>query len=157
VITHAIEGFKLTVDRGPNWLFVRLRPNRRFAEDVPQVADELWSIASRHFIYRIVLELEELDRMPPALVEQLVILQERLLQCDGSLRICGLSDECVAKLRGSQLDVALPNYATRQEAVLGGDALAMHEKLTQVLASSAGDEQMQVVSSFAARHTPSRQ
>ena len=60
VVTHAIEGFKLTVDRGPNWLFVKLRPKRHFADDVPQIADELWSIASRHFIYRLVLELEEL-------------------------------------------------------------------------------------------------
>ena len=67
MVTHAIEGFKLSVDRGPNWLFVRLRPKQRFAEDLPLIADELWSIASRHFIYRVVLELEELDRLPSAL------------------------------------------------------------------------------------------
>ena len=142
MITHAIEGFKLSVDRGPNWLFVKLRPKRRFAEDVPQIADELWSIASRHFIYRVVLELDELDRMPSELIEQLVILQERLMQCDGSLRICGLSSDCVERLCDSQLDVALPNFATRQEAVLGGDASALHEKLKQVWSDSTSSDEM---------------
>ena len=39
MVTHAIEGFKLTVDRGPNWLFIQLRPNKNFAADVMQVAD----------------------------------------------------------------------------------------------------------------------
>ena len=90
MVTHVIEGFKLSVDRGPNWLFVKLRPKRRFAADCAQIADELWSIASRHFIYRVVLELEEFDQLPAELIEQLVILQERLMQCGGSLRICGL-------------------------------------------------------------------
>jgi len=156
VVTHAIEGFKLSVDRGPNWLFVKLRPKRRFAQDVPQIADELWSIASRHFIYRLVLELEELHGMPPEMIEQLAMLQERLMHCGGALRICGLSAECVEKLCDSQLDVALPNYATRQEAVLGGDASALHEKLKQVLSGSASDEEMQVAAAFA-RQAPSLQ
>ena len=149
MVTHAIEGFKLSVDRGPNWLFVKLRPKRRFAQDVSQIADELWSIASRHFIYRVVLELEELDRLPAELTEQLVILQERLMHCGGSLRICGLPADCVEKLCDSQLDVALPNYATRQEAVLGGDAVALREKLKQALCDSASDDDMQSAADFA--------
>jgi hypothetical protein len=149
VVTHAIEGFKLTVDRGPNWLFVKLRPKRRFAQDVAQIADELWSIASRHFTYRLVLELEELDQMPVDLIEQLVILQERLLHSDGSLRICGLPTNCVEKLRSSRLESALPIYATRQAAVLGGDASALHEKLKQILSESASDDNLQSAAAFA--------
>jgi len=154
MVTHGIEGFKLSVDRGPNWLFVKLRPKRRFAEDVSQIADELWSIASRHFIYRVVLELEELDEMPAELTEQLVILQERLMQCGGSLRICGLPADCVAALSDSHLDVALPNFATRQDAVLGDDAAALREKLKQALCDSASDDDMQVATDFAL-HAPS--
>jgi len=153
MVTHVIEGFKLSVDRGPNWLLVKLRPKRRFAQDVPQVADELWSIATRHFIYRVVLELDELDRMPAELTEQLVILQERLMQCGGSLRICGLPAECVEKLHDRHLDVALPNFATRQEAVLGGDAAALREKLRQALSESASDDDMQFAATFA-RQSP---
>jgi hypothetical protein len=154
MVTHVIEGFKLSVDRGPNWLFVKLRPKRRFSQDVRQIADELWSIASRHFIYRVVLELEELDRMPAELTEQLVILQERLMNCDGSLRICGLPAECVEELSDSHLDIALPNFATRQEAVLGGDAAALHEKLKQTLSDSMSDDDMQIATDFAL-HAPS--
>ena len=142
MVVHAIDGLKLSVDRGPNWLFVKLRPKRHFADEVPQIADNLWSIASRHFIYRLVLELEELDLMPPDMIEQLVMLQERLAQCGGALRICGLSTECDDAMRDSQLDAALPNYATRQAAVLGGDAIALRETLKEVLASSATDEEM---------------
>jgi hypothetical protein len=156
VVTHAIEGFKLTVDRGPNWLFVKLRPKRRFADDVSQVADELWSIATRHFTYRLVLELEELNQMPAELIEQLVILQERLLHSDGSLRICGLPANCVEKLRSSQLESALPIYASRQAAVLGGDASALHEKLKQILAESVGVDNLQSAAAFA-KQLPSLQ
>ncbi len=156
MVTHAIEGFKLVVDRGPNWLFVKLQPQRHFAQDIVQIADELWSIASRHFTYRVVLELEELRQMPADLVDQLVILQERLAQCDGSLRVCGLSEECARKLSGTHVEATLSNYATRQEAVLGGDAAALHEKLTELLSSSAGVDQMQAAANFA-RYEPSMQ
>lgn len=156
VVTHAIEGFKLTVDRGPNWLFIKLRPNKNFAADVMQVADELYAIATRHFTYRIVLELEELRQMPADLVDQLVILQERLHQSDGSLRICGLSADCAKKLREVHLDAALPNYATRQAALLGGDASSLHETLRAVLAdTSVCDDQLQITAAMA-RQTPSR-
>jgi hypothetical protein len=153
VVTHALEGFKLSVDRGPNWLFIKLRPKRNFAEDVAQVADALWSIGSRHFIYRLVLELDELRQLPAGLVDQLVILQERLIQCGGSLRICGLSADCAQSLCDSQLDAALLNYATRQAAVLGDEAIALHEKLKQILADSASDDEMQAAVDFA-RHAP---
>lgn len=154
MVTHALEGFKLSVDRGPNWLFIKLRPKRNFAEDVPHVADELWSIAARHFTYRMVLELDELRQMPVELVDQLTILQERLAQCDGSLRICGLTADCARPLSESLFDA--PIYATRQEAVLGGDAVALHEKLKEMLSSSASDDQMQAAAALA-RYQPSLQ
>lgn len=156
MVTHALEGFKLTVDRGPNWLFVNLRPKRRFADDIAHIADELWSIASRHFTYRIVLELEELREIPPAMVDQLVVLQERLAHCDGSLRICGMSVGPIRNLCEGDFETALPVYGSRQEAVLGGDAVALHEKLKEMLASAASDEQMQSTAALA-RFQPSLQ
>ena len=154
VVVHVIDGFKLSVDRGPNWLFVKLRPKRRFTDDITQVADHLWSIASRHFIYRLVLELEELDAMPAVMIEQLVLLHERLTQCDGALRICGLSDDCAEALRECQLDAALPNYATRQDAVLGSEATALREKLKEMLASSAAEDDFDTVDAATAVHHP---
>jgi hypothetical protein len=156
VVTHALEGFKLTVDRGPNWLFVKLRPKRRFADDIAHIADELWSIASRHFTYRLVLELEELREIPPAMVDQLVGLQERLGNCGGSLRICGRSVGPLQNICEGDFESALPVYGSRQEAVLGGDAVALHERLKEILSSSASDDQIQATAAFA-RYQPSRQ
>ncbi len=114
----------MEVERGPNWLFVKLRSHGTPLDEVPQIADKLWSIASRHFIYRLVLELDELEAMPSDLMGQLVVLQERLSQCDGALRICGLSTECEETLHDCQADTALPNHPSRAEAVMGSGEYA---------------------------------
>lgn len=122
--THVVDGLELDVDRGPNWLFVKLRGTDKPLTEVPQIADKLWSISSRHFIYRLVLELEELEELQSGLMSQLVMLQERLAQCGGALRICGLSPECEESLHSCHLDSALPNHATRTEAVMGSGEYA---------------------------------
>jgi anti-anti-sigma regulatory factor len=124
VATHVVDGLELNVDRGPNWLFVKLRAKDKPLAEVPQIADKLWSISTRHFIYRLVLELEELDELQSAMVGQLVLLQERLAQCGGALRICGLSPECEESLHHYELDSALPNHPSRTEAVMGNSELS---------------------------------
>jgi anti-anti-sigma regulatory factor len=119
VAIHNVDGLELNVDRGPNWLFVKLRSRETPRAEVTQIADKLWSISSRHFIYRLVLELEDLDELPSGMMGQLVMLQERLAQCGGALRICGLSPECEETLHSCHLDSALPNHASREAAVMG--------------------------------------
>lgn len=121
---HDIDGLELNVDRGPNWLFVKLRAKEDASDSVPQIADKLWSISTRHFIYRLVLELEDLEEMPSGMMSQLVLLQSRLAQCGGALRICGLSPECEETLQSCHLDSALPNHASREAAVMGGSEIA---------------------------------
>ncbi len=121
---HNVDGLEMNVDRGPNWLFVKLRSKEEAVPAVPQIADKLWSISSRHFIYRLVLELEDLEEMPNGMMGQLVLLQERLAQCGGALRICGLSPECEEALQSCHLDSALPNHASREQAVMGGSEYA---------------------------------
>jgi anti-sigma B factor antagonist len=137
VVTHLVDGLKLTVDRGPNWLFVKLRPRRNSTDELSQIADELWSIASRHFIYRLVLELEELKSLPPGLMEQLTLLQDKLAECDGALRICGLSAKCAQALCDAGLDAALPNHPTRDAAIHGDSVVQLHEKVKQALSGAA--------------------
>ena len=122
---HVVDGLELNVDRGPNWLFVKLRAKDKKPVEVPQIADKLWSISSRHFIYRLVLELEELQELQSGLLGQLVLLQERLAQCGGALRICGLSPECEETLSSCHLDSALPNHASREQAVMGSGEYAV--------------------------------
>lgn len=121
---HVVDGLELNVDRGPNWLFVKLRAKNKKLAEVPQIAEELWSISQRHFIYRLVLELEELDELRSGMMSQLVMLQERLSQCGGALRICGLSPECEESLQSCHLESALPNHASRTQAVMGNSEFA---------------------------------
>ena len=110
------EDWGVDVDRGPDWLFMRLRPGNGAPEGV---ADKLWSLANRHFVYRLVLEMNDLDMLPSHLMGQLIVLQKRVLQHDGALRLCGLSDSCARALHFCRLDQALPNYQNREDAVLG--------------------------------------
>jgi anti-anti-sigma factor len=110
------EDWDVEVDRGPDWLFVRLHPG----DNEPKgVADKLWSIADRHFVYRLVLEMDDVDLLPSWLMGQLVMLQKRVLQRDGALRLCRLSDDCARALRFCRLDQALPTYENREDAVKG--------------------------------------
>jgi anti-anti-sigma regulatory factor len=121
---HNVDGLELNVDRGPNWLFVKLRTREAPQGDVPQFAEKLWSISSRHFIYRLVLELEDLEELPSGMMGQLVMLQERLSQCGGALRICGLSPECEETLNNCHIDSALQNHPSREAAVMGSEHMS---------------------------------
>jgi anti-anti-sigma regulatory factor len=85
----------------------------------PRVADEVWSISKRHFIYRLVLDLEQLESFPEGMMGQIALLQERLVRQGGALRLCGLSPACEAVVQECALDKALPNHASREDAVLG--------------------------------------
>ncbi len=125
---HNVDGLELNVDRGPNWLFVKLRSRETPRAEVTQIAEKLWSISSRHFIYRLVLELEDLEELPSGMMGQLVMLQNRLAQCGGALRICGLSAECEETLHSCQLDSALPNHPSRAAAVMGGSEISATDR-----------------------------
>ncbi|HMO85554.1 MAG TPA: hypothetical protein PKC18_11620, partial [Lacipirellulaceae bacterium] len=92
---EGIENWGVDVDRGPDWLFVKLRPG---TTDPGDMADQLWKLADRHFVYRLVLEMDQLDTFPSRLMGQLVTLHKRVLQRQGALRLCGLRDECAQAL-----------------------------------------------------------
>lgn len=121
---HVVDGLELNVDRGPNWLFVKLRDKQASRAAVPHIADKLWSISTRHFIYRLVVELDELEEVPPAWMDELAELQQRLTECGGALRLCGMSPECEETV-SNQLDGTLTNHATRAAAVLGSGEYAV--------------------------------
>jgi len=110
------EDWGVEVDRGPDWLFMKLHPGKK---EPKGVADKLWSVADRHFVYRLVLEMDDVDMLPSWLMGQLVMLQKRVLQRDGALRLCGLSEECAQALHFCRLDQALPTYDSREDAVKG--------------------------------------
>ena len=104
------------VDRGPDWLFIRIRPGMQPLDDV---AGRWWSLLQKHFIYRLVLEMDEVECLPSQLIGQLVMLQKRVLQHEGALRLCGLSPDCAEVLHICRLDQVLPSFETREDAVRG--------------------------------------
>jgi anti-anti-sigma regulatory factor len=123
--------WEFVVDRGPDCLFVKLRmPDGQSRGSKLQASkklvEELWLILSKHFTYRLVLEMDDVDRLPSPLIEQLVMLKARIQQHGGMLRLCGLSDTCRQAIRACQLPDSLPNYHDRTDAVVGHHASVPH-------------------------------
>ena len=108
--------FEFEVERGPGWLFVRL-PDIPLYDQSTNLADQLWTLLNQHFVYRLVLEMDEVHLLSSSLMGQLVMLQKRVLQHDGALRLCGLSPSCQQALHLCRLDQIMPNFPTQEAAV----------------------------------------
>lgn len=113
------QGWTWDVERGPDWLFVRLHVDDSDLALESNVADSLWSLLQKHFIYRLVLELDDVPQIRSRLVGQLVLLNQRIHNRDGLLRICGLSDESLGILQASGVAQRLPHFRNREEALMG--------------------------------------
>jgi anti-anti-sigma factor len=112
-------GWELDVERGPGWLLVKIRHPLADASDLPPLADEVWSLLERHFTYRVVLELDEVELLYSYLLGQFVVLGRRIRQRDGMMRLCGLSPYNQEVLHTHGLDSRLPAYDDVEEAVMG--------------------------------------
>jgi anti-anti-sigma factor len=111
-------GTRLDVERGPDWIFVRVHPSEGSWDDGPPLAEAVWSILEQSFTYRVVLELDQLPLLRSSLIGQLVMLAKRVHSHDGLLRVCGLSPDNYDVLAASRLNTMLPNYHDRGEAVM---------------------------------------
>ncbi len=118
-MVHLARNWHLDIDRGPECLFVKLSPPKNLAGRDADLADRLWDILSRHFTYRVVLEMDDVERLPSRLIGELVQLHRWIQAHGGMLRLCGLSDACRQALDACHLAGALPNYDSRVDAVHG--------------------------------------
>jgi len=112
-------GWELDVDRGPAWLLVRVHRPRQPMADAPPLSEVVWSLLEQDFIYRVVLELNELRRLDDRLIEQLIDLHDRIAAHGGLLRLCGLSPYNRRLLLERGLDDRFVPYEDREEAVMG--------------------------------------
>jgi anti-anti-sigma factor len=112
-------GCELDVERGPDWLLVRVRDLDQVEHNALPLAERLWQLLQQHFTYRLVLELNEVPVLDSFSIGQLVELYRRIEQHDGVLRLCGLSAENREVLHACRLDDRLLPYGDRQEAVMG--------------------------------------
>jgi anti-anti-sigma factor len=112
-------GWDLEVERGPDWLFVKLGDRVPADSDTPSLADEIWSILDRHFVYRVVLQLDRVRALDRDLLREVVRLYRRIRQHGGMMRLCGLSAQHHRMLEASGLIRRFPAYRDLQEAVMG--------------------------------------
>ena len=115
-------GYEFDVDRGPDWLWIRLRNVEPDAPISGAMAEQLIELIDKHFIYRVVLELHRLPELNTQRISELVELDSFIQKHDGVLRVCGLSPLGRSMLEVCGLDDLCLKYETREEAVLGACA-----------------------------------
>ena len=119
MLLQVAPGWSTELERGPDWLFVRLRgPDNGDAEGT-QLAAQLWDFLQQGLTHRLVLEMDEVAILRSALIGELVRLHKRVTETGGLMRICGLSEDCQDVLRTSRLSARFPVYGSRTDAVMG--------------------------------------
>ena len=113
------EGWELDVERGPDWLFVRLRNVSSQATDTPPLAEQVWALLEQHFTTRLVLELDQIRFLQSFLIGQMVWLLKRIHSHGGIMRVAGLTQSNQEVLRICHLDDAFTPYSSREDAVMG--------------------------------------
>lgn len=112
-------GWELRVQRGPDWLLVKVEAPAGAHEETPPLADALWDQLQRHSTYRVAIELDRIEVLSSHLIGQLIQLYKRIRQHDGVMRLCGLSPYNCQVLRTCHLDDRFLPYHDIQEAVQG--------------------------------------
>ncbi len=122
------------IDRGPDWLFIRLQPPTgghsasfdsasfdsaaRDHGEFP-LAELIWQRLEQSFCHRVVLELDSVPHLRSWMVGELVKLHKRLVSTGGMMRLCGLSPTNQEVLRACRLADRFPAYRNRTDAVMG--------------------------------------
>ena len=116
---EAVPGWSMTVDRGPDWLFIRLHDEGDGYGEVSGLAELLWNTLEQQFAHRMVIEMNEVMSLRSSMVGELVRLHKRITNSGGLLRLAGLSDDNQEVLRHCRLEGCFPQYETRTDAVKG--------------------------------------
>lgn len=116
-----IGGYDVALERGPDWLFIRLSPSRagcprRGAE----LARALWELARDHGTRRLLLELDEVDRVDDTLLDGLSTLGRLVGDDEGMVRVCGLTGENLDRYASCPSLGHLPHFPCRGDAVTAG-------------------------------------
>ncbi|HWB00391.1 MAG TPA: STAS domain-containing protein [Pirellulales bacterium] len=112
-------GWSVDVERGPDWLFIKLHCEPENIWDSPPLAAMIGKLLEQHFTYRLVLECDELSVLHSTLIAELIQLHKRIAAHDGVMRLCGLSEDNRAVIERCRLSTRFPNNCDRAEAVLG--------------------------------------
>lgn len=109
----------LGVERGPNWLFVKVLGGLVDVSHLPPLGSRLRTLLEQNLINRMVLELEQAIIPCSYLVRQLTLLDRWVAEYHGLLRLCGLRTRYAERLRRRGLSDRFVFYHDRREAVFG--------------------------------------
>ena len=112
-------GWELVVERGPDWLIVKINGSDPERDDTPPLAERIRSLMEQHLTHRLVLELHDISVLTSHLIGQLIELYRYIREQDGVMRLCGLSAYNRRVLHTCRLDDRLPAYDDLHAAVLG--------------------------------------
>lgn len=119
MIIQLANGWTLTVDEGPEWLFFRLSKASADATLEPPLAAKIWDCAVHNGRHRLVFELDDQTMLTSYLVGQMVLLHKRAEIEGGVFRVCRLSEYAYTTLRIMKMADRFPNYRNREDAVMG--------------------------------------
>ena len=118
---HSIDRWDVSLERGPDWLFVKLFPPdadaRRRGGDLGHA---LWNIAREHGANRMVVELDRIEWIDDRLLEGLEVLALLMRREGGVIRLCGLDGPNLDRYESCRVAEHLPHFSCRCEAVGAG-------------------------------------
>lgn len=108
--------WSLAVERGPDWLFVRVENDPTTTGQASSLAEAIWGMIREHHASRVVLELDRVDAIDEPLIGAIAEVGTRVRQEGGLIRACGLSQPNLDRLKLTPA-TAVPHFGTRSEAV----------------------------------------
>ncbi|HEY4760449.1 MAG TPA: STAS domain-containing protein [Thermoguttaceae bacterium] len=112
-------GWELDVERGPDWLFLKIQNKEAYNETSPPLAERIWDMMQQHLTSRLVLDLSQIPLLNSYLIGQLIKLYKQICEHDGVMRLCGLSSYNRRVLHTCHLEDRFQLYHDRREAVMG--------------------------------------
>ncbi len=119
MMLEVAKGWELTIDEGPEWLFLRLTRAEVDSVPEPPLSATVWNESRLRNRKRLVFELDHGTLLTSFLVGQLVLLHKRAEIEGGVFRVCDLSEHACSTLSRMRMADRFPNYRTREDAVLG--------------------------------------
>ena len=120
-MNQQIDRYDVCLERGPDWLFVKLTPPE---SETPRrggdLGHALWNLAREHGTNRLVIELDGVGRIDDGLLEGLGMLLRLVARDGGLLRVCGLGGENLDRYESCRMAEHLPHFSCRREAVGAG-------------------------------------
>ena len=114
--SNARRDWDVAVERGPDWLFLRFENGGDGAAD-GSLTERLLGTIRANGAHRVVLELDRVESIDDALLDAITTVGSHVRGDGGLIRVCGLSEGNLRRLRRSAPGSDLPHFESRSAAV----------------------------------------